>query len=480
MSTRPNILVILDDQHRHDFLGYAGADFVDTPHIDSLAERGAFFTHCCTNSPICAPARIALATGLLPTRTGALSNQSILPISTPNHYRYFRDHGYRVELVGRHDLSKPGAPGSIHGNRPLNFSYGFTRALEIEGGMSSGTAVQDHGATGPYTQYLEEHNMLQQYADDFCSRRDKGWIIGASHDSVLPYEHHQDAFVGRKAVERIEQIESDYPWYMFVSFQSPHDPFDPPAELGDKYRDADMPPAIPPAAQDKSRRTQDRQWQHATAEDIATARRQYCAKIELIDQQVGLILAALETRGLTDDTIVVFSSDHGEQLGDHGLFQKHVAYESSLRVPLVVAGPGISTGTSDALVELSDINPTLVDLAGLEPQPGLDAKSFAPILRGESITHRSHCLTAEEGYWAMRTAEHKYIETENDVPELYDLAADPDELCNIYKEQPELVDGLRQVMQHRLTSGQCGISRENSTAEPSLEATDKSAPQGGR
>ena len=455
MDIRPNVLVIIDDQHRHDFLGYAGADFVHTPHIDSLAGRGAVFTRCCTNSPICAPARIALATGLLPSRTGALSNQDILPIATPNHYRYFRDHGYRVELVGRHDLSKPGAPGSIHGNRPLNFSYGFTRALEVEGGMSSAMAVQDHGATGPYTQYLDEHNLLQQYAADFRSRHEKGWIIGASHDSVLPYEHHQDAFVGRKAVERIEQMESDYPWYMLVSFQSPHDPFDPPTELGDKYRDADMPPAIPPQLQDKPRRIQNRyrHYQHATAEDITTARRQYCAKIELIDQQVGRILSALEARGLADNTIVVFASDHGEQAGDHGLFIKHTAYESSLRVPLVIAGPGIRKGESDALVELFDLNPTLVELAGLAPQPSLDAKSFAAILRGDSSAHRPHCITCEDGYRAIRTAENKYIVTENDVQELYDLAADPDELCNIAQEQPKLVDELRQLMLRRLTSG---------------------------
>lgn len=458
MATRPNILVILDDQHRHDFLGYAGADFVHTPHIDSLAERGTVFTHCCTNAPVCGPARIALATGLLPTRTGTTSNEtSFMPISTPNHYRHFRDHGYRVELVGRHDLAKPGAPASVHGNRPLNFSYGFTCALEIEGGRSSAMAVRDHGATGPYTKYLEEQGLLQQYGDDFRSRWEKGWIIGASHDSVLPYEHHQDTFVGRKAVARIEQIEDDYPWYMFVSFQSPHDPFDPPSELGDKYREAEMPPAIATRLQGKPCRIRDRHDQHyghATVDDVVVARRQYCAKIELIDEQIGRILSALCARGFLENAIIVFASDHGEQVGDHGLFIKHTAYESSLRVPLVVAGPGIKSGTSHALTELFDVNPTLVELAGLAPQPDLDAESFAPVLRGESDAHRANCVACEDGYRAIRTTEYKYIETLNDDPELYDLGVDPDELCNIASEEPERVAELRQAMLQRFTSGQ--------------------------
>jgi choline-sulfatase len=454
MSNKTNILVILDDQHRHDFVGYAGAVYVDTPNIDALAKRGAVFTHCCTNAPICAPARISLATGLLPERTGALTNQSTLPITTPNHYRHFRDHGYRVELVGRHDLSKPGAPGSIYGNRPLNFSYGFTRALEVEGGMAAALKVNDHGATGPYSQYLQEQGLLQDYADDFAQRWEKGWVIGASHNSALPAEHHQDAFVGRAAVERIQNMEDDYPWYMFVSFQSPHDPFDPPAELGEKYAHAAVPSAITAQPQHKSQRTQQhmKHWSHGTEADVTIARRQYCAKIELIDQQIGLILSALEEQGLADNTIVVFSSDHGEQAGDHGLYQKHVAYESSLRVPLIVAGPGIKPGSSDALVELSDLNPTMVELAGLEPQAGLDAASFVPVLRGETDTHRTHCLTAEEGYWAMRTATHKYIEVADDLPELYDLSTDPDELHNIYEQHPELIQSFQSARKQRLES----------------------------
>ena len=122
-SRQPNILFIMDDQHRYDFTSAFRPGLISTPNLDRLAARGMVFTHCCTTSPLCGPARISLATGMLPSTTGILTNHdSFMPTGLHNHYKHFRDHGYRVELVGRHDLSKPGAPGSIWGNRPLNFS----------------------------------------------------------------------------------------------------------------------------------------------------------------------------------------------------------------------------------------------------------------------------------------------------------------------------------------------------------------------
>lgn len=452
----PNILFLIDDQHRHDWLGFLNPGLVETPNIDGLAERGTAFTHCCTGAPVCAPSRIALATGLLPTRTGATSNHDYHPLSVPNHYQWFRDHGYRVELVGRHDLAKDGAPASIHGNRPLNYSFGFTRALEVEGGMSA--ARDSHragGPTGPYTKYLADNGLLDTYVGDFIERQSKGWIIGASHDSVLPGEHHQDEFVGNAAVERIRSMEDDYPWFMFVSFQSPHDPFDPPADLGEKYRDQSVPDAIPVRLEDKPRRIAGRyeSYKHATSEDITIARRQYCGKVELIDRQVGKILSALEEKGATEDTIVVFCSDHGEHLGDHGLFIKQTAYEPSLRVPLIVAGPGVERGRSNALVELFDLNPTLVELAGLPQQHRLDALSFASVLRGRTNEHRDACVTCLADFRAIRSRTHTYIETFNDRTELYDLREDPDQRTNVVDDQPEVATELRSRLAERFTQG---------------------------
>lgn len=454
---RPNILFIIDDQHRYDWLGCAGADWVRTPHIDALAAQGMRLTHCHTNSPVCAPARISLATGLLPTRLGATSNaEAFLPISQPNMYRHFRDHGYRVSLVGRHDLAKTGAPASIYGNRPLNFSYGFTEAFEVEGGMAMSGLGEPNG---PYGRYLQERGLLEAYCADFRKRAKAGWNLGASHDSVLDTTDHQDVFVGRKAVERIESIEDDYPWFMFVSFQGPHDPFDPPAEYGAMYRDMEIPEPIRSDPAAKPRRLEIRRKQ-GPDKDIREARRQYAAKLTLIDDQVGNMVKALERRGCLENTIVVFCSDHGEMLGDHDLWIKHCAYEPSWRVPCVITGPGIEQGITDSLVELSDLNPTLVELAGLPAQPNLDARSFTAVLHGKMTEHRDCVVTTERSpvpsqgsYRAIRTQKYKLILTDNDRTELYDMQEDPCELRNIAAEQSRTVQELKQRLIERYTEG---------------------------
>ncbi len=451
-ENRPNILFIMDDQHRFDWLGCLRPGTVETPNLDRLAAEGMHFIHCCTTSPVCAPARIALATGLMAPRTGAYTNNDVLAPGVKTHYQHFRDHGYRVELVGRTDLHKPGAPGSVHGNRPLNYAHGFTRALEIEGGMACGLAGRDGHVSGPYTKRLAEDGWFEAYVKDYLDRCKKGWVVGASHDSVLPRELHQDVFVGDAAVARLRRLEYDYSWYMFVSFQGPHDPFDPPADLGAKYRRRAMPEAIPPTEEPRPARIDKRRepFARATAEDIAIARRQYSAKVELIDRQVGKILDALHARDDAANTIVVFASDHGEMLGDFGLFQKQMAYEGALRVPLIVSGSGIARGRSKALVELFDLNPTLVDLAGLPVQDGLEAASFCRILRGEEQIHRDACVVCGEGYHAVRTRDYTYIENDDDLTELYDLNADPDQRRNVAEANPDRVAALAQALRRRL------------------------------
>jgi len=425
----PNLVLIMADQLRHDWLGCAGADWVRTPHLDALSRRSVRFTHCYTNSPVCGPARIALATGLLPHRTGTTSNaRAKLSLDIPTYYARLRDHGYRVELVGRHDLHKPGAPGSLYGTHPRTQAYGFTRSIEVEGACSAASQALKKGATGPYTAHLAQHGLLETYADDYRRRRDDGWFLGGNSDSALPLRHHQDVFIGDLACRRIREIEDDFPWYLQVNFQTPHDPFDPPKEYGDLYRAEKMPSARPMEGprSDYIRQRQEA-FAHADSDSIEEARRQYAAKITLLDDQVGRILTALEARGDVNNTVVVFTSDHGEQLGDHGLFSKHTAYDPSWRVPLMVAGPGLSPGISDAMVELSDLGPTFTEMAGLPESSDLDATSFLSVLQGDRQVHRTHCVCVEEGYQAIRTREHKVIRYDDGTTECFDLVHDPDE-----------------------------------------------------
>ncbi|WP_226527240.1 sulfatase [Metabacillus niabensis] len=437
-SDRPNILFIMDDQHRFDYLGCAGLDSVNTPNIDRLASRGVRFTNCFTNSPICVPARIGLASGLQPSRIGAVDNWCSLPSNIPTFYQRFRDHGYRVGCVGKLDLNKPDPYNGKNGDRADAFKWGFTHPEECEGKMHAARSLTPQG---PYSYYLQEHGLLEPFNKDYMSRFKIGHqqSVLNHHDSVLPTEHFADIYIGRRTAEWIEKVPDDYPWFNFVSFVGPHDPFDPPTEYAEKYREKDVPSAVKDSMQGKPEWVKNRQITD-DPEIIASTRRQYCAAIEVIDDQIGMILDALERRNMVDNTYIIFTSDHGEMLGDHGLYQKSVGYEPALHVPLIISGPDIPEGeVSDALIELIDLNPTVCELAGLPAQENIDAKSFGSILRKESLNHRSDIVSAERNFRVLRTNRYKYIENYNDISELYDLKEDPLELKNLGEVQPELV-----------------------------------------
>jgi len=445
---QPNILFIFDDQHRFDYLGCAGADFIRTPNIDRLAARGVRFTHATTNCPVCAPARIGLATGLQPCHLGSLDNNSFLPLSAATYYQRLRDSGYRVGCVGKLDLAKPDPYNGRNGDRPCVYGWGFTHPEECEGKMHAGGSPTPRG---PYNYYLQQKGLLQKFYEDYQARRATGWIKNATHDSVLPTDAFEDVYIGRRATEWLERVPDDFPWHYFVSFVGPHGPFDPPTEYADRYRNATMPPAIRDSLAGKPESVRRRRL-NMEADEVAVMRRQYCAAIEVIDEQVGAMLDVLERRGMLDSTYVIFSSDHGEMLGDHGLHSKSLPYEPALRVPLIVAGPRIEGGrVSDALIELIDVNPVICELAGLAPQESIDARPFGPILRGTADEHRTETVSAIRGFRLIRTHRHKLVQNYNADCELYDLAEDPDELHNIAPDNPDLVRSLGQRMNERYT-----------------------------
>ena len=455
-TSRPNLLFIMDDQHRFDYLGSMGASFLNTPNLDRLAERGVRFTQVTTNCPLCAPSRIALTAGLQPSRLGALDNQSFYPHSVPTYYQRLRDHGYRVGCVGKLDLAKPDRYNGRYGDRPRVFGLGFTHPEECEGKEHAGGSPTP---IGPYTHYLHDRGLLRAFYEDYQKRRAKGWREGALHDSVLPTDAFEDAYIGQRAAEWIERIPDDFPWYLFVGFVGPHGPFDPPTDYADRYRTADVPGPVQDSMEGKpgwleNPRSQRKLRLNMSSEEVAVLRRQYCGLIELIDDQVGLIIDTLKGCGLLENTYIVFASDHGEMLGDHGLHGKWVAYEPSLRVPVIIAGPGIEGGrVSDALVELIDVNPTICELAGLPPQENIDARSFSPVLRGEAAQHRTETVSVIRNFRCIRTERHKLIQNYNDVVELYDLEDDPHELRNIAREQPDLVRSLIERMRERFLEG---------------------------
>jgi len=436
----------MDDQHRSDFLGAYGADFVHTPNIDSLADQGVVFDNAFAPCPLCAPARISLATGRHPYRMGALDNETCLPLSHGTYYQQLRDHGYRVATIGKLDLAK-----AYHelgsGDRPWTYSWGFTDPLECEGKMVAGT--QDR-PSGPYTNWLAKRGLFEPFRDDYRGRARAGWIGGALHDSVLPAEAHEDVFIGEQATRWVKNAPDDAPWHLFVSFVGPHDPFDPPTSYADRYRTVDVPPPqdrYGGKAQFVHRRLRD-----LSLEEVTRARRQYLALIELIDDQVGSILQALEERGERENTVIIFASDHGEMLGDKGAFQKLLPYRASAQVPVIITGPGLARGgRSPGLIELHDINPTIVELAGLIPEPGIDGRSFMQLLAEPQAQFRESILMTHLAYRAIRTQSDLYVQYNGDgEQELYDLEEDPTESCNVFAQSPERTRQVRGELRRRL------------------------------
>ncbi len=438
MYKRPNILFIMDDQHRFDYLGYAGADFVRTPNIDRLAKRGMVFNHCYSNAPMCSPARIGLATGLRPNRVGCIED-GILPYSTKTFYQRFRNYDYRVGCIGKLDLAKHEEYNGQNGDRPCNYAYGFTHPEECEGKLHAATGTIER-PLGPYGNYLKSKNLYEKFKNDYIYRKGNGGILGASHSSVLDTIDYEDTYIGRKAAEWIERVPQDFPWYLLVSFVGPHDPFDPPEEYSAIYKNAEVPKQVYSEEASKPGYINNRRI-IGPEDDISDIRRQYCAGITLIDDQIGTILDKLKETGQEDNTYIVFTSDHGEMLGDHGLFLKSVAYEPSIHIPLIIAGPGTSENTvSDAFIEQLDINQTLCELVGIPQLENVDSRSFRNTLENQSERHRDFIVSTIDRFQCIRNEKYKFIMNFNDIWELYDLENDPNEINNIVKDNLDIAD----------------------------------------
>lgn len=439
--SKPNILFIMCDQLRHDWLGYRGAAHVRTPNIDRIAARGMVYTEAITNSPVCAPARIGLATGMRPHHLGALDNHAFLPLSQRTYYQQLRDHGYRVGCVGKLDLAKPYGDNGPDGTRPLTYAWGFTDPVECEGKMHAGRGDPPNG---PYTNWLHDTDPEAHaaFTADYRGRAGKG-AAAKLHDSVVPAGQCEDDYIGQRALDLMAQYSAGAePWHLFVSFVGPHNPFGPAPSWAERWRDADMPDPIP--CEPEGRPPRYDQKHTAADHDWLSARRQYTAYLEQIDFQIGRLLDALAERGALDDTVLVFSADHGEMLGDHGRYTKSCPYESALRIPMIVAAPQLAPGTCDQPVELIDLAATICELAGVPALPNSNAISLSPTLANPEAAHRDIGYATHRGFGIVRDREWKLVRGDDRLHELYDLANDPDERHNLITELPDRAKQMEQ------------------------------------
>ncbi len=435
----PNFLFIFPDQWRWDWLGCERYGIpVRTPHLDALAARGVRFTQCRTNAPLSAPARASLVTGLRPGRCGVIDNGQDLDPSSLTYLQLLRNTGYRVAACGKTDLQKHGRWKGLDGWTRAMGQLGFTEAVNQAGkhdAVNSGTTR----ASDPYMAFLHRSGKAAVHADDYRRRkalrgqypqhRPDEWVDPSP--SPLTSDYHTDDFCGRAALSFLERWEIGEPWHLWVNFPGPHEPFDPTTEQLAAYDGVQFPSPIQPGP---------------VPNDHQAIRRAYAAMITGIDTWVGRLIAQVTRRGELDNTWIIFSSDHGEMLGDHGRWHKGVAYEPSVHVPLIMAGPQAPPGRiCPALIELMDLAPTLTELARLKSPAAWQARSFLAQLRGEvDRPHRAFQIAELHDWRMICDGRYKLISTREKPDQLFDLQADPCELTNIAAAHPQIVAGLTQ------------------------------------
>ncbi len=466
MPNKPHILILMPDQLRADALGCAGNPIIQTPNMDRLAREGVFFTNAYTVCPLCMPARASFVSGLYPHNHRIWTNAGSLPPTDETLFHHLQANGYFVAHIGKSHLY-PHRKGDH-----LKNHEGYMRARGID---------YVHETTGPWatmhtdsymTDYWRELGLLDAFREDYARRREVGPC--AVWPSPLPTEAFMDSYVGHQAVAFIRDYDDARPLCLFVGFGGPHEPWDAPGDYATMYDPqampapipiADMPEWAPPYA---ARRIREGRQTDMTEEDIRRIRANYYGKISLIDHWIGAILDAFADRGWLDETLIVLWSDHGEMAGDHGRLYKSVFYEPSVRVPLIIRHPEITGGRqTSALVEITDIFPTVLEAIGAPPSQRCMGRSLWPLLKGETTEHRAQVLSEIHAFgcynYMLRTQRYKYaMNGDGQGYMLFDLTTDPLEQHNLIgrPDLREIERELKNRLLHVIASRQCRFNSE--------------------
>jgi arylsulfatase len=392
LFVKPNILFIMCDQLRADALGCTG-NWVKTPNIDRIAREGVRFSNCVTNSPVCIPARVSMATGRYPHNTGVWDNCPFeLPEGTPTWMTAIRDAGYRTSLFGKTALHRRG-PDIRKFEHILN-SYGLDDVDEIRGPRASVDTICH------MTARWDSLGLLKAFQKDIQERTGKNKTL--VRPSPLPLAEYYDVYVGQQAKNYLHDYKRSEPWFCWVSFAGPHEPWDTPEPYAGMYRAEDMPEPIkrPPVRDRGPKGELDQKFAESPGkiDNARELRASYAGKVTLIDDQIGEILKEIETRGELDRTVILFTSDHGEMNGDYDLIHKSNFLNPAVRIPLIVSAPEMKKSSLagkiiDRPVELFDSGPTLSDFAEAKINYAHFAHSLVPVIREPNIEHRSFAIS---------------------------------------------------------------------------------------
>ena len=462
MKKRPNILYIFADQMRGDCLGVVNEQ-VQTPCLDRLASEGVTFTRCMSNSPLCVPARAALMNGQLPRQSGVWSNRSGAHEEGPSHVRNIRDEGYRTAVIGKTHLWRHSAAGQVGlhvaAMEDRLKAWGFDDCLEINDPIETGW-MDCH-----YTDHLAREGLLDAHRTfimDWVREAYRGNDPTPWNQSPAPVPEGEDidAWVGREAVRWLAQHDHSNPFYLQVQFTGPHDPYDGPEAYRDRYDANTIDPGITEIPSGGSPIVRARLAGSQAIIGASTEQRQqwrvnYYANITLIDSWIGRILDQLSADNQLDNTWIIFTSDHGEMLGDHGLWSKANFYNQSVHVPCIMRPARGHLAQeqgwqSRALVQQIDVPVTITDIAGALPLKNVEGRSLMPFAGYDSVdqvAHKGHeCVLSELfGQSTLITDEYKLtVRVDDHKPaQLFDCANDPDELRDdLLSENAMLADSL--------------------------------------
>ena len=457
-GTRPNILWICTDQQRFDTIHALGNEHIRTPNLDRLVAEGVAFDNAYTQSPICTPSRACFLTGRYPSTLHVNRNgNESFPEDAGLITRTLADRGYDCGLAGKLHLSAANGRVEVRpddGYRVFQWSHHpYPEPF---------WPTEAHA----YQRWLQEQGV--DWDEAYGAEAATGWAKQETYRPGIATQHHQTTWCANEAIAFMLQ-EREGPWLMSVNPFDPHPPLDPPAEYLERMDVDSMPMPLFEAEELESQLAFagiDHQTEKPLSPTSYDARRMvaaYYAQIELIDAQVGRMLDALETSGQRQTTIVVFMSDHGEMLGDHGLVLKGCRfYEGAVHVPMIWSWPGrFCQGLrSDALVELTDIVPTLLQAAGLDVPERVQGMSLLPILEGQAEPHTYRDFVRCEYHDALDRpyASHANMILDgrfklvvyhgHELGELYDLCEDPHEFCNLW-DDPAAQD-IRHALVKRL------------------------------
>lgn len=454
--TKSNIILIMTDQQRYDSIAAFGNSYMITPVLDRLSAQGTVFTNCFCTAPSCVPSRASLFNCQYPGRLGVFRNGD----------RWQHSWVQQLQAEGYHCVNV----GKMH-TVPLDATCGFNQRFIVEN--------KDRGSGKGINKYLDEWNRyllysgIEQPTRDYYKHKHPLYetALGA-YQWELDEKYHPDVFVGTMAKSIIKNLTANAPLFLQIGFPGPHPPYDPPEDYTNLYRSVNI--RVEPASEEEKAAQPNAQkiyrkemitgnhdgvrWsENPTMEQLVRLRKFYAANVTLIDKQIGGILEILEEKGFLKNAIIVFTSDHGDCLGDHGHIQKWTMYDSVVRIPMILwsSEPNAYSGRQyDALIQQFDVAHTLLSMAGITPSMPFQSISLHDSFKtGRSIgrefvfAEHARCNVMNgAGFISMiRDRNYKLVHYLNDdYGELYDLRNNPMESVNLWNniEYEQVKQGL--------------------------------------